>query len=143
MNLSTTTRHLLRLSIAAALTVTSLSATAQSQEYRRGYDQGYRDGQAAGQGGVRGGYQDRNDGRFRIEIDQAEYGVRGAFCDARPAVRQAVGRGSNFSVTASNNLCGDPAPSARKRLTVTYRCGNGGVLRAQADEGDALTLGCQ
>lgn len=143
MTVSIHSRHLLRLSVAAVLGVASLSAMAQSQEFRRGYDQGYRDGMAAAQGGGRGGYQDRDERRYRIEIDQAEWGIRGAVCDARPAVRQAVGRGSNFSITASNNLCGDPAPRARKRLTVTYRCGNSGVLRAQADEGDALTLNCQ
>lgn len=141
---SPTSHSVLRLALVAALAATSVSAMAQSQEYRRGYDQGYRDGQAAAQGGGRGnhggGYGDR---RGFIEIEQAEYGVRGAACDARAAVRQAVGRGSNFSITASNNLCGDPAPRARKRLTVTYHCGNSGILRAQADEGDALTLSCQ
>lgn len=129
---------------ATVLAATSAQALAQSQEYRRGYEQGFRDGQAQahgqGEGGPRGGggWHER-----RIEIEQADYGIRGAFCDARPAVRQAVGRGSNFSVTASNNLCGDPAPRSRKRLTVIYRCGDGGVQRAQADEGEALTLGCQ
>jgi len=131
-----------RLAAFAVVAAASCSAMAQSQEYRRGYDQGYRDGLAAAQNGQRPGYREERGG-FRIEIEQADYGVRGAFCDARPAVRQALGRGSNFSVTASNNLCGDPAPGARKRLTVTYRCGNGGMQRAQADEGDALTLGCQ
>lgn len=139
------TRHAVGAAVAVLLAATSLSALAQSQEYRRGYDQGYRDGMAAAQGGPRGGHDGRDgrDWRDRIEIDQAEYGIRGAACDARGAVRQAIGRGSNFSITASNNLCGDPAPRARKRLTVTYRCGSSGILRAQADEGDALTLSCQ
>jgi hypothetical protein len=134
--------HLAAFAVVAAA---SCSAMAQSQEYRRGYDQGYRDGLAAAQNGGRVGVREgyREERGYRIEIEQADYGVRNAFCDARPAVRQAVGRGSNFSVTASNNLCGDPAPHSRKRLTVTYRCGNSGILRAQADEGEALTLSCQ
>ena len=131
--------QLLRLAGIAMLTTVSFSAAAQSQEYRRGYDQGYRDGMAA----ARGGQDGDHGGRDRIEIERAEYGARGAFCDARPAVRQALGRGRNFSVTASNQLCGDPAPNARKRLSVTYRCGNGDVLRSQADEGNALTLSCR
>lgn len=143
--MTTSTKHIfLCIAGAAVLAATSVSAVAQSQEYRRGYEQGFRDGQAQaqgqGQGGPRGGGWH---GRDRIEIEQADYGIRGAFCDARPAVRQAVGRGSNFSVTAGNQLCGDPAPRSRKRLTVTYRCGDSGPMRAQADEGDALTLNCQ
>src|SRR5450830_157930 len=97
-----------RLAAFAVVAAASCSAMAQSQEYRRGYDQGYRDGLAAAQNGQRPGYREERGG-FRIEIEQADYGVRGA----------------------------------RKRLTVTYRCGNGGMQRAQADEGDALTLGCQ
>lgn len=146
------TLPLSRLAAVALLLAASASAMAQSQEYRRGYDQGYRDGMAAAQGGGRGGngnyggyggYGGRDQGRFRIEIERAEYGVREGFCDARPAVMQALARGGNFSITAGNQLCGDPAPRKRKRLTVTYRCGDGEVQRGQADEGDALTLNCR
>ncbi|MFL6710901.1 MAG: hypothetical protein ACJ8HI_22095 [Massilia sp.] len=134
----------LSLSAGAILAAVSVSAMAQSQEYRRGYEQGFRDGQAQAQGGPRGGgYHDGGPRQPRIEIEKADYGIRDAYCDARPAVRQATARGSNFSVTASNNLCGDPAPRSRKRLTVVYRCGDSNVMRAQADEGDALTLNCQ
>jgi len=137
------TLHLSRLAAATLLLAASASAMAQSQEYRRGYDQGYRDGMAAAQGGGRGGRGGHDQGRFRIEIERADYGVREGFCDARPAVTQALARGGNFSITAGNQLCGDPAPRKRKRLTVTYRCGDGEVQRGQADEGDALTLNCR
>ena len=124
------------------LGVVSAAASAQSQEYRRGYDQGYRDGMAAAQG--RGGQQDHGGyGRGRLHIAEALYGVRNASCDARESVRQMAGRYSNPSITANNQLCGDPAPGARKRLTVTYRCGDSPLVRAQADEGDSLTLNCQ
>ena len=137
------TLHLSRLAAAALLLAASASAMAQSQEYRRGYEQGYRDGMAAAQGGGRGGRGGYDQGRLRIEIERADYGVREGSCDARPAVMQALARGGNFSITAGNQLCGDPAPRKRKRLTVTYRCGDGEVQRGQADEGDALTLNCR
>lgn len=126
------------------LGVVSGAASAQSAEYRRGYDQGYREGMAAAQ--TRDGRDARQDygrGRGRIQIVEAMWGVRDASCDAREAVRQIAGRYSNPSVTANNQLCGDPAPRARKRLTVTYRCGDSQLMRAQADEGDSLTLNCQ
>ncbi len=136
-----------RLAGAALLLAASVSAMAQSQEFRRGYDQGYRDGMAAAQGNGadwRGDGRGSNDrGRWRIEIERAEYGVREGFCDARPAVMQALARGGNFSITVGNQLCGDPAPHKRKRLTVIYRCGKGDERRGQADEGGALTLNCR
>ncbi|WLI90952.1 hypothetical protein Q4S45_07495 [Massilia sp. R2A-15] len=121
------------------LGVVSGAASAQSQEYRRGYDQGYRDGMAAAQS--RGGQE--YGGRGRIHIAEALYGVRDASCDAREAVRQMIGRYPNPTITAGNQLCGDPARGARKRLTVTYRCGDSALMRAQADEGDSITLNCQ
>ena len=124
------------------LGVLSGAACAQSAEYRRGYDQGYRDGMAAAQG--RGGPQEHGGAyRGRIHVAEALYGVRDASCDAREAVRQMAGRYANPSITASNQLCGDPAPRSRKRLTVTYRCGDGALVRVQADEGDSLTMNCQ
>lgn len=128
------------------LGVLSGAASAQSAEYRRGYDQGYREGMAAAQ--ARDG-RDGRDGRDyghargRIQIMEALWGVREASCDARDAVRQIAGRFSNPSITANNQLCGDPAPRTRKRLTVTYRCGDSQLMRAEADEGDSLTLNCQ
>lgn len=127
---------------AALLLAASTAAMAQSQEFRRGYDQGYRDGMAAAQGGGRD-WRGNDQGRWRMEIERAEYGVREGFCDARPAVMQALAHGSNFSITVGNQLCGDPAPHKRKRLTVMYRCGDGEVRRGQADEGGALTLSCR
>lgn len=141
------TTTMLRLAGAALLLAASTCVQAQSQEFRRGYDQGYRDGMAAAQGGGRdwrGGDRGGNDqGRWRMEIERAEYGVREGFCDARPAVMQALAHGTNFSITVGNQLCGDPAPRKRKRLTVMYRCGDGEVRRGQADEGGALTLNCR
>jgi hypothetical protein len=119
----------------------SVSAFAQSTEYRRGYDQGYRDGIEAqsqqGQPGQQGGP------RGRIHIEEARYGVRDATCDARDKVQQAVGWRRNVSIIANNELCGDPAPNRLKRLSITFRCGNEAALRTQTREGGTITMNCQ
>ncbi len=119
----------------------SVSAFAQSMEYRRGYDQGYRDGtevqsrqaQPVQQGGRRG----------RIHIEEASYGVRDASCDAREKVQEAVGWRRNAAVMVDNELCGDPAPHRAKQLRVTYRCGDAAPVRVQGPESRELVLNCQ
>lgn len=116
----------------------SVSAFAQSAEYRRGYDQGYRDGIEAQD---RQGQQGEPPGR--IIIEEASYGTRDAACDIRETVQQAVGRRRNISIAATNDLCGDPAPNHLKRLEIRYRCGNGPVLRARTREGSSVTLNCR
>lgn len=119
----------------------SVSAFAQSADYRRGYDQGYRDGIEAQS---RQNQQGQQDGpRGRIHIEEALYGVRDASCDARDSVQRAVGGRRNASVTANNELCGDPLPGRAKRLRITYRCGNGEELSVRAPEGAAVTLNCR
>lgn len=116
----------------------SVSAFAQSTEYRRGYDQGYRDGiEAQSRQGQQGGSVGR------IIIEEASYGTRDASCDIRDTVQQAVGWRRNISIAANNQLCGDPAPNRLKRLNVRYRCGDGPVLRAQTREGGTVTLNCR
>ena len=121
-----------------ALGTLSAAASAQSMEYRRGYDQGYRDGaEAQSQQGQQNGPPGR------IIIDDATYGTRSASCNARDIVQQAVGRRRNISIVANNDLCGDPAPKQQKQLVVTYRCGDGPVLRAQARESSSVTLNCR
>lgn len=121
-----------------ALGAMSVSAFAQSAEYRRGYDQGYRDGIEAQS---RQGQQGEAVGR--IIIEEASYGTRDASCDIRDRVQQAVGWRRNFSITANNDLCGDPAPNRVKRLDVRYRCGDGQALRVQTREGGTVTLNCR
>lgn len=119
----------------------SAAAFAQSAEYHRGYDQGYRDGIEAksrqDQQGQEGGFVGR------ILIEEARYGIREASCDIRDELQRAVGWRRNISVTANNELCGDPAPNRVKKLTVMYRCGDGPMLRTQAREGGAVTLHCR
>lgn len=120
------------------LGVVSVSAFAQSNEYRRGYDEGYRDGiEAQSQQGQQEGP------RRRVRIMEAQYGILSASCDATEAVKQAAGWRRNVSIRASNKLCGDPADGRQKLLRITYRCGAGPVLRADAREGSNATLYCR
>ena len=120
------------------LGVVSVSAFAQSNEYRRGYDEGYRDGS---QEQSRQGQQEGP--RGRVHIMEAQYGIQSASCDARESVQQAAGWHREVSIRASNELCGDPAVGAQKQLRITYRCGAGPALRADAREGSNATLYCR
>jgi hypothetical protein len=133
-------QQIMRVAAVLALTAASTSAFAQSADYRRGYEDGF----AAAQRGDRDG----RDGRGRggewggLRIEQAEYGARGAYCDARRAVRNDIGRRGG-AVVASNDLCGDPAIGAPKRLTVIYRCGDDAPQQVSARENDTLRLSCR
>jgi hypothetical protein len=119
----------------------SVSAFAQSTEYRRGYDQGYRDGVEAQS---RQGQPTQQDGPVgRIHIEEARYGVRDAACDAREKVQQMVGWRRNISLIADNELCGDPAPGRQKWLSITFRCGDEAALRTHTREGGTITLNCR
>lgn len=120
------------------LSMVSTFANAQSAEYRRGYDQGYRDGLEA-----QGRQQHHGGSRLPIEVEDAQYGVRGASCDARAQLQQAVGWRRHVSVAVNNNLCGDPVPGVQKRLRITYRCDNGEVFEVRGAEGSVVTLYCR
>ena len=132
-------QRLMRFAAILAFTAASTSAFAQRTEYREGYKDAY----VADQRSDEGRY-DRDDGprRFRLRIEQAEYGARGSMCDARRAVRHEVERNGG-SVRATNQLCGDPARGIQKRLRVIYRCGNGESMRAVARENETLNLSCR
>jgi hypothetical protein len=130
-------RNIMRIATVLALTAASTSAFAQSAEYRRGYDEGY----AAG---LRAAREDRGGsaGWGGLHVQEAEYGVRGATCDARRSVRDELER-TGGTVVAHNELCGDPAPGAQKRLRIVYRCGDGDPVRVFAREGEKLRLRCR
>lgn len=110
--------------------------------YRRGYQDGYRDGQRAGARErqrdevQRGVYPQQG-----IVILNAAYGDGFRQCDATAALAGRFnGRTSaNFDVT--NQLCGDPAPGARKSLTVEYLCA-GQRRSASAYEHRSILLSC-
>jgi hypothetical protein len=132
-------RHIMRIATVLALTAASTGAFAQSDEYRRGYEEGYAAAQRAA-----GGDQGRPDGPVawgRLHIEEAEYGVRGATCNARRGVRDQLERNRGFLVV-NNQLCGDPAPGEQKRLRLVYRCGDSASARAFAREGEKLRLKC-
>jgi hypothetical protein len=126
---------IVRIAAIVALAAASASAFAQSNDYRRGYEDGFAAGQrAAGEGR---GHRD-----WRVHIEEAEYGTRGAMCDARDAVRRQVERNDGV-VHVGNELCGDPANGAEKHLRVIYRCGDGEPQRAGAREHETLRLSCR
>ena len=133
---------------AVVLTMASTSAFAQSREWQRGYDAGFRDGFAAGQNAGSGGvppFQPPPGNRpqpGRLVIDDEQFGIRGATCDARWAVQSAVDRHGPNRIYASNQLCGDPAPNRAKTLWVTYRCENRRPVSVSAPEGRWLNLNC-
>ncbi len=130
-----------------AFGVASTSVMAQSAEYRRGYERGYAEGLAAGQGNNRRPpQQEEDDGERggRIRIDQADYGVRGQSCDATEAVQRMLGRTRSGTISASNQLCGDPARGQQKFLRVVYRCGRDGTAeRVDVREGRSATINCR
>ena len=130
-------RPAMRIAAILALTAASASAFAQSAEYRRGYDDGYAAGQRDARGD-RGSYR----GWGCVFIEDAEYGARGATCDARRAVRNEIER-NHGNVRAGNQLCGDPARGEYKRLRVVYRCGDSEAVRVIARENEVLRLGCR
>jgi hypothetical protein len=108
------------------------AAQAQSMEYRRGYDDGYR-----------AGMMEPGGGRHRIIIEDAVYGDREGVCDARPALQSMIDREREPVVRADNRLCGDPAPRRVKTLEITYRCGNGRMLRTALREDTQAMLSCR
>ena len=133
-------RHIIRIAAVLALSAASTAAFAQSAEYRRGYDDGY----AAGQRDARDG-QGGPGGPMvwgRVHIEEAEYGARGATCNARRGVRDQLER-NRGNIEVNNQLCGDPAPGEQKRLRLVYRCGDSASARVVAREGERLRLNCR
>ena len=138
--LSKPARPLLLLATVVTLLAPFSTIQAQSMEYRRGYDDGYRAGVDAARGGP--GAMEPGGGRHRIIIEDAVYGDREGVCDARPAVQAMVDRQREPVVRADNRLCGDPAPRHGKTLEITYRCGNGRMLRTALREDTQAVLSC-
>lgn len=119
------------------LGVLAAPAFSQSTEYRRGYDQGYRDGAEAASAQAQPG------GMGRIVLVDAIYGTRGASCNALNTIQQTSGRRRHLEVKANNDLCGDPAPGQQKRLSITYRCGDGPEQRVAGREGTLVAMSCR
>ena len=120
-----------------ALCTASVSAFAQSQEYRRGYDDGFRAAQNGNQSS-----DDRGRGQ-RISILEARYGRGGRVCDARRSVQNIVDQQGETTFEVNNNLCGDPAQNQTKTLSVTFQCGRSNPVRTSADETEGLRIACR
>jgi len=131
------TQLIKRIAAVVALSAATTSAFAQSAEYRRGYEDGYTAGMRAADQD-----RDRNPGRDRVYIEEASYGVRGAECDARRNIWQELRR-NDGAIHIGNQLCGDPARGATKRLRVVYRCGDSEPMRVFGREGETLRLSCR
>jgi len=124
--------------IAAVLAMTASANSAIAQE-RRGYDDNNRY-----DANERGDRHDRREapGWAQVRVEEARYGSVRHTCDARRSVRRQVER-NDGTVQVGNNLCGDPAPGAQKRLQITYRCGNREPQRIIAREAESLRLNCR
>jgi hypothetical protein len=138
MAISTIQKQMLRVAVFAALGAVSVAASAQSAEYRHGYEQGYHDGaeaQAEGHNGpAHGG----------IIIEEANYGSHeGGFCNARDTIQRVIGWRRHFDVRVGNELCGDPAVNRPKHLEIRYRCGDSQSVRTDAPEHSVIELNCQ
>ena len=131
------TQLIKRIAAVVALSAATTSAFAQSAEYRRGYEDGYTAGMRAADQD-----RDRNPGYGRLYVEEAEYGVRGASCDARRTVWQELRR-NDGAIRIGNQLCGDPARGEPKRLRIVYRCGDSDAVRVVVRENETAQLSCR
>lgn len=91
-------------------------------------------------GGNDSGWGPQRPGSGRLTIDSASYGSDGRWVDVTRAVRAQV-RGDRLELEVRNELLGvDPAPGARKTLSVTYRWGSEPVNTVRTREGDTMRL---
>ena len=93
------------------------------------------------QGGRRNDAGYGNDaGNGRVTVQRALYGDGYRQVDVTARLRSQV-RDGRLQVSVDNHLAGiDPAPGARKSLTVEFTLGNGPVLQTTAQEGQWLRL---
>ncbi len=76
-----------------------------------------------------------------ISVQRAAYGSGGRVCDATRWARSRTQGRQTATLDVTNNICGDPAPGARKSLEVTYVCGSV-PKTASANEHRSLFLDC-
>ncbi len=58
-----------------------------------------------------------------IEVEYADYGIGGRYCNATPVFRAHCDGESSCSIHVGNDLCGDPFKGERKEVEVSYWCG--------------------
>ncbi|MDB5365939.1 MAG: hypothetical protein JWM77_1866 [Rhodospirillales bacterium] len=77
-----------------------------------------------------------------VHISDAAYRAPdGRQCDARRALRSMCDGEESCRVTASNDLCGDPANGVGKKLVIGYKCGDGRV-EVTVQEHKSVSLSC-
>ena len=139
MNCSFPLKQTVSVLVLATVSLLAGPASAQSADYRRGYDQGYRDAVEAS----KARHEPSEPMRGFIRVLDAKYGFRGQVCDAHHAVEEIVGMRRHADVRANNDLCGDPASGQVKRLSIVYRCGDGPEQRVAGAEGTMVALSCR
>lgn len=78
-----------------------------------------------------------------IKIKRATYRADVTyFCDATSKIKEICKDQETCTVSADNNLCGDPKFGMSKKLIVEYSCGKTGKS-VRADEGTNATLSCE
>jgi len=138
MKIHRTRKPLLCAIALATLSLVALPSSADNGAYGYSREQDYPDrfeGQRR--------YEHRHQQFRPIHILEARYGLRGASCDARDSLQEAVGRHRYVSVAINNNLCGDPLPGVPKRIRITYRCDTGEIFEVRAPERGVATLDCK
>ncbi|MDX1569070.1 MAG: hypothetical protein R3200_01200 [Xanthomonadales bacterium] len=77
----------------------------------------------------------------QLEILEAIYGTANQVCQATRDVQYACDGRTYCDVEANNRLCGDPARNSRKRLIISYSCGDG-IRTVQVWEGEVASAYC-
>lgn len=78
-----------------------------------------------------------------IKVKRATYRADVTYaCDATSKVKEICKDQETCTVSADNNLCGDPKFGTPKKLIVEYSCGKTGKS-VRADEGTDATLSCE
>ncbi len=76
-----------------------------------------------------------------IRVTGAWYGTQEHNCDATEYVARRANGKRTYSFEVSNQICGDPSPTDRKALNVTYYCGRLSRV-AIANEHRTIYLDC-
>lgn len=76
-----------------------------------------------------------------INVQGAAFGAKGRYCNALPSLQEACNGKSYCAVPVNDELCGDPIYQIKKRLRLTYLCGERQMYRSVLD-GQSAKLRC-
>lgn len=139
-------KHTLVMSVATA-SFAALPLASANPDYERGYREGYRQGYQDGQKlslsaesvSIRSNAGNKR--RYGIVVIRARYGNNEHRCELTAWAAERFNGRTSAEVDVTNQLCGDPAPTKRKELTVEYYC-NGEARTSSAYEHRRLNLSC-